>query len=134
MFQGKNKKDNKEEGLYDTTIIGKDFKFNGNIDSMKNIRLDGQIDGIINCQGKIIIGKTGNLKGEIFSQDAEIYGFVQGKMKIVNTLELKKGSEVRGEVYVKNLISEQGAKLNGTCYMDDLDKKIENDIIEVFDN
>lgn len=131
MFHGKNKKDN-NEGLYNTTIIGKDFNFNGNIDSIKNIRLDGRIDGIINCQGKVIIGKTGSLKGEIITQDAEVYGSVQGKMKVLGTLELKNSSDVRGEIYVKNLISEQGAKFNGTCYMDDLELKNEtNNIVEI---
>ena len=131
MFHSKNK-DSNGEGLYNTTIIGKDFNLNGNIDSMKNIRLDGKIDGIINCQGKVIIGKTGSLKGEINTQDAEIYGSVQGKIKVVGTLELKHGSNVRGEMYVKNLISEQGAKFNGTCYMDNLEQRYEtNNIVEI---
>lgn len=132
MFHGKSNKDGSGEGLYNTTIIGKDFNLNGNIDSMKNIRLDGKIDGIINCQGKVIIGKTGRLQGEINTQDAEVYGLIQGKIKVLGTLELKNGSDVRGEIYVKNLISEQGAKFNGTCYMDEQEQKYEtNNIVEI---
>ena len=46
--------------------------------------------------------------------------------------KLKNGSDVRGEMYVKNLISEQGAKFNGTCYMDEQEQKYEtNNIVEI---
>ncbi|MDR2402374.1 MAG: polymer-forming cytoskeletal protein [Cytophagales bacterium] len=135
MFSSKNKNDNDSEGLYDTTIIGKDLKFNGDIDSVKNVRLDGKMDGKINCQAKLIIGRTGSLTGEIITQDAEIYGYVNGKIKVFGILELKKGSNIQGEIFTENIISEQGAKFNGRCCMNEIEKNsVNKQNIEIFND
>lgn len=124
MFS-KNRGDDNSEGLYNTTIIGKDLKFNGNIDSMKNVRMDGKMEGNIDCQAKLIIGRTGSVKGEIVTQDAEIYGHIDGKIKVLGLLELRKGADIQGEIFAKNIVSEPGARFNGVCCMDDIDKKTE---------
>lgn len=120
MFSSKNKNEDLPDGLYETTIIAKDLKLNGNIESLKNIRLDGQIEGNVNCQGKIIIGKNGKIKGEIFVQDAEIYGTINGKITVRGVLIIRQGANVQGEVFANNIVSEVGAKFNGTCKMKEI--------------
>ena len=116
IFQ-KNNHDDNSEGLYNTTLISQNIKFTGDIEAEKNIRLDGYMEGNINCKGKVIIGKTGNLIGTIIAQEAEVYGTVTGKMKIFGLLELKEKANVEGEIFTNNIISEPSAKFNGTCQM-----------------
>ena len=50
----------------------------GTINTQNDLRVDGTIVGTVNCGGKLIIGPTGNVDGEVTSQNAVIEGRFNG--------------------------------------------------------
>ena len=82
-----------------------------------DFRLDGRIEGDINCKGKIVIGHKGSFSGNIISDNAEILGTVEGTMRIKEKLIFKSSANIKGEVYSQTLEIEPGANFNGTCTM-----------------
>ena len=93
-----------------TTLTGK-------IETESDFRLDGRVEGEINCKGKIVIGPRGNVKGSIMTVNAEILGSVEGTINVRERLVLKSSAEIKGDIFIQTLEIEPGAKFNGTCTM-----------------
>jgi cytoskeletal protein CcmA (bactofilin family) len=89
----------------------------GSVKSSTDFRIDGKIEGNIQCEGKIIIGERGYIKGEIVSKNMEISGKIEGTISVEGLLSLKSTAVVEGEITTGKLFIEVGAVFNGTCNM-----------------
>jgi cytoskeletal protein CcmA (bactofilin family) len=89
----------------------------GSVKSSTDFRIDGKIEGNIQCEGKIIIGEKGYIKGEIVSKNMEVSGKVEGTISIEGLLSFKSTAVVEGEITTSKLIIEVGAVFNGNCHM-----------------
>ena len=92
-------------------------KIVGNITADSDFRIDGQIEGDLNCSGKVVIGEAGRIKGTIVCQQAEILGLMEGKINCHQQLSLRANGKINGDVHTKTLIVEPGALFNGSCSM-----------------
>lgn len=122
MFDGKK---NMDKGKVDT-IIGAEAKISGTIESQGAIRIDGLLEGEIHSDANIIIGKTGKVKGQIKCNNLTVGGHMEGNADIFSTLSLIETGELVGDIIVKDLDIESGAKFKGTCKMRDEIKLLEN--------
>ncbi len=92
-------------------------KIVGNITADSDFRIDGTIEGELNCTGKVIIGEGGKIKGTVNCANAEIMGTMEGKVTCSQQLNLRASGKINGDVITKTLIVEPGAIFNGTCSM-----------------
>ncbi|MEL1253845.1 polymer-forming cytoskeletal protein [Flavobacterium sp. DGU38] len=89
----------------------------GDIVSKADFRLDGELIGNFTSQGKLVIGPSGIIKGEIICHNADIEGEFQGKLKVLEVLNIKATAHIHGEVVVGKLSIEPGAEFTATCTM-----------------
>jgi len=89
----------------------------GTIVTESDFRLDGRVEGEINCKGKIVVGPKGSVKGNITTINAEIFGNIEGSIRVRERLVLKSSADVKGDIFIQALEIEPGAKLNGSCSM-----------------
>ena len=89
-----------------------------------DFRIDGEVEGTINCNGKVVIGQKGYLKGSITCINAEVVGTVEGDINVSETLSLRSTSVIKGDVKTKILMVEPNAEFNGTCTMSNNDTKV----------
>lgn len=89
----------------------------GNILSSADFRLDGQLIGDFQSKGKLVVGPTGSVLGNIICENCDIEGKFEGKIQVIETLTLKEGAYVTGEVICGKLSVEPGATFNATCDM-----------------
>jgi len=92
-------------------------KIVGKIFADTDFRIDGEVEGTITCNGKVVIGQKGFLKGSISCVNAEIIGTVTGDITVTETLSLRSTAVINGEVKTKILIVEPNAVFDGTCSM-----------------
>ena len=92
-------------------------KIVGNITADSDFRIDGLIEGDLNCTGKVVIGEAGKIKGTVSCANAEIMGLMEGKINCSQQLSLRASGKIVGDVKTKTLIVEPGAMFNGTCSM-----------------
>jgi len=92
-------------------------KIVGNITADSDFRIDGLIEGDLNCTGKVVIGEGGRIKGTVNCANAEIMGMMDGKITCSQQLNLRTNGKINGDVHTKTLIVEPGALFNGTCSM-----------------
>jgi len=99
------------------SILAPGAKIKGDISSDTDLRLDGIMEGNLITDGKVILGPTSKLIGNISCSNAEISGNVKGNVVAPDQLSLKAASRIDGTVTTSTLIIEAGATLNGTCQM-----------------
>ncbi len=92
-------------------------KIIGTIIADGDIRIDGTVEGEMQCAGKVVIGEKGLVKGTIACQNAEIMGALDGKIVNSQTLALRSSGKIKGEVQTQTLIVEPNAQFNGSCTM-----------------
>ncbi len=98
-------------------MIGVGTTIEGNISSNENIRFDGILIGNLTTKGKVFIGQTGKVNGEIRCKNCEVEGVVEGKIVIEELLSLRSMSRIYGEIKTSKLAIEPGAILTGKCDM-----------------
>jgi cytoskeletal protein CcmA (bactofilin family) len=99
----------------------------GNISSPADFRLDGQLIGDFQSKGKIVIGPSGTVKGNIICKNADIEGYFEGKIQVLEILNVKSKAHIKGEVICGKLSVEPGAEFSATCIMKPQVKSLTND-------
>lgn len=110
-------KKNGTELLGKTNRIVEGTSIIGDIVSKADFRLDGELIGNFTSQGKLVIGTSGIIRGEIVCNNADIEGEFQGKIKVLEVLNIKATASIHGEVAVGKLSIEPGADFTATCTM-----------------
>jgi len=98
-------------------IIGSGTQIIGEITSNGDIRIDGTLKGNITTKGKLVVGGTGVIVGDIFCKNSDISGKIEGKITVQELLALKSTSSVQGDIITSKLAVEPGAIFTGTCNM-----------------
>lgn len=92
-------------------------ELNGDIVSDSNILIEGEINGNISCAGKVHVGATGRIKGNLVCLNAEFEGMQDGELTIENLLILRNTARIKGNIETLKLHIEEGAFFEGSCVM-----------------
>ena len=98
-------------------IIGNGTKITGNIETSGDIRIDGVLVGNLSTQGKIVIGATGSIEGEVDCVNSDVSGQLKGKISVKELLSLKATAKIFGDIITNKLAIEPNAVFTGTCNM-----------------
>jgi len=98
-------------------LIGTGTQIKGDVISTGDIRIDGSLTGNLNTKGKIVIGETGKVKGEINCKNSDVSGKIEGKITVTDQLSLKTTSNINGDIIASKLAIEPGARFTGNCNM-----------------
>ena len=98
-------------------LIGSGTIIKGDIKSNGDIRIDGTVIGSIQSKGKVVIGTTGNIEGEIDCVNGDSSGIIKAKVICKELLSLKASSKLTGDIVTNRLAIEPGAVFTGTCNM-----------------
>ena len=100
-------------------LISNGTDITGDVKSNGDIRIDGSLTGNLNTKGKVVIGTTGKVKGEVICKNSEVAGILEGKIIVGQLLNLKASSKIYGDIATSKLSIEPGAVFSGTCKMSD---------------
>ncbi len=89
----------------------------GAIIAGSDIRIDGKLKGTLECTGKVVIGSSGEIEGEVICQDAMIEGKFTGKLKVKEMLTIRDSAVVNGDISTDKLVVQSGAVFNVQCIM-----------------
>ena len=96
-------------------IIGIGTEIVGDLSTKGDIRIDGKITGTVISKAKVVIGTTGEVIGNIFSESAEISGIINGDVSSSELLFLKVTANIKGDIIANKLVVENGANITGHC-------------------
>ncbi|MCF8228043.1 MAG: polymer-forming cytoskeletal protein [Bacteroidales bacterium] len=114
----------KSNGTENTAVnlIGIGTTIQGDIKSDGDFRIDGMLIGSIESKGKIVVGNSGKVEGEIRCKNADVSGKVSAQIYVEQLLSLKATSDFSGDLKTGKLSIEPGAKFTGSCEMNSGDK------------
>lgn len=127
MFTTKDKnmaRPNENSGV--VNLIGVGTNISGDITSSGDIRVDGTLKGSINTKGKVVVGSTGVVEGEVVCQNADISGELKAKISVSELLALKSTAKLDGDIVTNKLAIEPGATFSGSCSMGAVIKDIKD--------
>ena len=89
----------------------------GDIRTTNDIRIDGIIKGKIDTSGRVVIGNTGKVEGDIKCSNIDIQGYVLGDMAVSGHVSLKAPANITGNITSSTLSIESGVVFNGNSQM-----------------
>lgn len=101
------------------TIIGKGSSVEGTVKVQSSLRVDGRIKGQITTTDSLVIGKDGEIEGEVRVKNAIVGGKVKGKIFASGKVVLEAKSTFQGELKTSKLMIDEGAIFEGVCSMTD---------------
>lgn len=103
------------------SLVSAGTEINGKIQASGDIRIDGTLIGSLVSAGKVVIGSTGKLEGDISCLNADISGKVTATMQITELLTLQSSAVLTGNIVTGKLAIEPGALFSGECKMSNQD-------------
>ena len=85
------------------SIISAGTLINGDIKTNGDIRIDGQLVGNLTATGRVVIGGSGQVEGEIHCQIGDFSGKVKGKIFVAETLSLRASASITGDIKVQKI-------------------------------
>lgn len=98
-------------------IIRKGTEIKGDITCSGDIRIDGTLSGILISEGKVVVGNSGVIDGEVTCKNADISGTIKAKIAVKELLQLKSTANILGDINTNKLSIEPGATFTGSCNM-----------------
>jgi|TARA_R110000737_G_scaffold61221_1_gene88265 cytoskeletal protein CcmA (bactofilin family) len=92
-------------------------KLIGELITETSIRIDGEIQGNVNCAGKVLIGENAVIKGNLICSEADVEGTINGDIKVDGLLVLREKARVKGNIDTSKIEIHQGAIFIGNCVM-----------------
>jgi cytoskeletal protein CcmA (bactofilin family) len=111
-------------------IIGAGTSIEGDVVSSGDIRIDGTLKGTLKTRGKLVVGPSGSVEGDVQCQNADVSGSVRGKITVTELLSLKGTAKLTGEISTGKLAIEPGADFSGSCSMGGVVKDIQHEPAE----
>lgn len=103
-------------GAGGASIVSSGTKIIGQLELKDSFYIDGEIEGDINSEALVTVGKNGLVVGKLVAKSVIIGGEVKGKVECDNC-EILSGGKIKGEIYSSSLVIEAGGILEGSSYV-----------------
>lgn len=123
MMMKTNQKNSPEQDAKSINLISKGTRITGDVISEGDLRIDGHLKGNIKSKGRLVVGETGAIEGEIECGNVEIAGKVKGKILATELITMKATAMIAGEITTSKLSVEPGSLFTGTCRMGNVTEK-----------
>lgn len=111
------------------TVIAKGTCIIGGISTEGTVHIDGKFEGVILEADEISIGKTGEVIGDIKTNNLVVSGLFDGKIDC-NVIQILSTGRVIGEITYHDLVIEEDGKFEGRGVRKDSDVKSRYNEIE----
>jgi cytoskeletal protein CcmA (bactofilin family) len=105
-----------EAGL---SIIGAGMRVVGDITADGVVKIEGTVVGTVRAGRQVLVGKGGEVEGDVFSREAIIGGEVRGSVRAEERVEIQASCVVHGDIAAKRLLVQEGGEINGVVRMGD---------------
>jgi cytoskeletal protein CcmA (bactofilin family) len=87
----------------------------GSVKFQKELTLDCEVDGRIDSQGRLTVGKQARIKGDIKTRSVIVDGTVKGNITAGERCELRAGCTVNGDIEAPRLVVDEAASFIGSA-------------------
>ena len=107
-------------------VIGNGVSMTGEIKKADEVQIDGEADVTMKTDN-VVIGATGDCKGNIETHNADIWGKFDGEIKASGTLTIQEQGVASGDIEYQNLQIKLGGQISGDIKKSDKIQPIKKD-------
>ncbi|MBN2102716.1 polymer-forming cytoskeletal protein [bacterium] len=107
------------------TIIGKGTQIKGNLKVQNSVRIDGSVVGDVHSSDTVIVGKDGEVRGQVRGKHVLLAGKVQGNVLAADRVYLETKAMIQGDIRAVRLVVDEGALFDGKCNMSEEKSQIQ---------
>ena len=101
------------------SIIAAGTRIDGDIDTDGVIRIEGRVEGAVRAGRQVLIGRQGEVRGDITTREAVVGGAVYGAVNATERLEVQGTSTIIGNITTKAIAVIEGGRINGSVRIAD---------------
>ena len=94
-------------------------RLQGEIEVAGDLRVEGTVKGGLSVRGVLLIGAKAVVDGDIKGREVVIHGQVGGTLRADERIHLAKGAKVKGDLYCRSLVIDEGVHFEGRSHMDE---------------
>lgn len=99
-------------------VIGNGVEISGEIKKADEVQIDGTADIVVKTDN-LVIGATGNCKGNVETFNADVWGEFDGDIKASGTLTIQEQGKCTGNIEYQSLQIKLGGKISGDIKLSD---------------
>jgi len=116
------------------TIIGDATSVKGDMHVSGVVRIDGSVDGNVESNSCLMIGKGAKIRGNIRADSVVSRGLVKGNIIAENGVLLFSSAVVIGDVFTKKVNIQEGVFIEGRCFAINDSKLFDNAMSKHLEN
>lgn len=111
--------DEGQRSLGDTSysLIDRHSIFDGTFRANRNLRIDGEVKGTIECKGTLFVAQGANVSAKVEAESITVAGDLNGDIRCQGRLQIMPSGRVRGKVTTVTLVINEGAYYEGQLEM-----------------
>jgi len=98
-------------------ILDSHARFNGKFVSDRDLRIDGEAQGEIECQGTLVLSPQARVRASIKAHNVVVNGDYEGNVDSGGRVEIGSTGRVKGEIKTQVLVIKEGAFFEGSVIM-----------------
>ena len=101
------------------SVIAQGMRIVGDIECSGVLKIEGIVEGSIRGPRQLLLGRQGEVKGDLHAREVVLGGKVEGKVVADERVEIQGTALVTGDVHTKSIVVLEGGRINGALRMDD---------------
>jgi len=101
------------------SILAAGMRVTGTLETDGVVRIEGRVEGNLSAGGQVLISAGGVVEGDVTTRQAIVAGEVRGQIIASESVELKPGCTVHGDIATPRIKVEEGGEVNGNLRMTD---------------
>lgn len=99
----------------DTTVVGADSHFKGELTFERTAKIIGKFDGKITGKGELQVSQNAQCKADVDAAGVDVNGLIEGNLNVKDTVKLNGSGAVRGDITAAKMVMTEGASFHGMC-------------------
>jgi cytoskeletal protein CcmA (bactofilin family) len=99
------------------SIVDQHSVFDGTFTSSRDLRVDGDLRGSVECEGTLFVTESGRVSATIVTEHFDVAGEVSGEIRCRGRLQILATGRVRATVVTGSLVIQEGAIFEGQLDM-----------------
>ena len=113
-----------EDDQESISVIDRYSNFDGTYHSTRDLRIEGQVKGTIECRGTLHIAQGANINARVEADNISVAGELEGEITCRGKLQLLPSGRVRGKINTVTLVIHEGAYYEGELEMASPDQRL----------
>lgn len=99
------------------SVVDQHSNFDGTFRSNRDLRIEGEVKGTIECKGTLFVAQGANVSAKIEAENVTVAGDLNGDVRCLGRLQIMPSGRVRGKVSTNTLVVNEGAYYEGQLEM-----------------